>query len=270
MADRTLPEKASLGQLRAQAKELRRACAGGNPAALERVRAVRGDAAGGGRSGEGTDGGRSGEGTDGGRSGGGTTGGGRSGGAATGGGLELPLREAQFVIAREYGFDGWRQLVEAAVRQQSGGRDLHRWFAVELNNGTWDVLDAGLSEASPREEREQALYAAYASTYHWMQAGNVANHGRGEHLIASVAVAIGELPTAARHAARYAELIAAHPAAFADWDAAFAAEALARVASRSGAADAAELKAAAVRAAEAVAGDEDRRICLERLAAEPW
>jgi hypothetical protein len=152
----------------------------------------------------------------------------------------------------------------------AGDNDLHRKFAVELNNGTWTALDAGLSEKSPREEREQALYAAYASTYHWLQAGNVANHGRGEHLIASVAVAIGELETAAGHAARYAELIAAQPAAFTDWDAAFAAEALARVASRSGAADAAELKGEAVRAAEAVAEDEDRRICLDRLAAEPW
>ena len=233
MTGKTLPDNASLGQLRAQAKELRRACSGGNPAALERVRAVRPKAA----------------------------------DPAAG---ELPLREAQFVIAREYGFDGWRELVEAAVKQQSGGRDLHRWFAVELNNGTWDVIDEGLSKDSPREEREQALYAAYASTYHWMQAGTVVNHGRGEYLVASVAAAIGELDTAARHAARCAELIAAHPGAFTDWDAAFSAEALARVASLSGAPDAAELKAAAVRAAEAIAGDEDRRICLERLAAEPW
>ena len=227
----SLPENASLGQLRAQAKELRRAYAGGSPAALARVRAVRPETE-------------------------------LSAGFA--------LRDAQFVIAREYGFDGWRELVQEAVRRQSGGRDLHRWFAVELNNGTWDLLEAGLSEASPREEREQALYAAYASTYHWMQAGTVANHGRGEHLIASVAVAIGQLDTAARHAARQAELIAAHPAAFADWDVAFSAEVLARVASRAGDADAAELKERALRLAEAVADEEDRRICLERLAAEPW
>lgn len=227
----SLPEDASLGQLRAQAKELRRAYAGGSPAALARVRAVRPD---------------------------------------TEPSAGFSLRDAQFVIAREYGFDGWRELVQEAVRRQSGGRDLDRWFAVELNNGTWDLLDAGLSEANPREEREQALYAAYASTYHWMQAGNVANHARGEHLIASVAVAIGQPDTAARHAARQAELIAAHPAAFADWDAAFSAEVLARVASRVGAVDAAELKERALRLAEAVADEEDRRICLERLAAEPW
>ena len=231
MAGKTLPENASLGQLLAQAKELRRACTCGSPAALARVRAARPDAD-----------------------------------PCT----ELPLREAQFVIAREYGFEGWRELVEEAVNRQSNGRDLNRWFAVELNNGTWDVLDAGLCETSPCEEREQALYAAYASTYHWMQAGNVANHGRGEYLIASVEVAIRELEIAAKHAARFAELIEAYPAAFTDWDAAFCAEAFARIASRAGAADAAELKAEAMRLAEAIAGDEDRRICLERLAAEPW
>ena len=233
MAAKTLPDNVSLAQLRVQAKQLRRAYAGGNPAALARLHAVRPD-------------------------------------ADPAAELPLRVRDAQFVIAREYGFDGWRELVEEAVRRQSGGRDLDRWFAVELNNGTWDLLDSGLSEASPREEREQALYAAYASTHHWLQVGTVVNHGRGEYTIASVAAATGLLETAARHAARYAELIAEHPAAFADWDVAFCAEAAARVASRTGAADAVELKERALRLAEAVADEEDRRICLERLAAEPW
>jgi hypothetical protein len=224
-----LPGNADLGQLRAQAKELRRAYAGGSPVAVARVRAVRPDA-----------------------------------------GSEIQLRDAQLVIAREYGFDGWREVAAAVVAQQSGGRDLHRWFGVELNNGTWDVLDGGLSPDSPQVEREQALYAAYASTYHWMQAGTVANHGRGEYMIASVAVTIGLLDVAARHAARYAELIAQHPMAFADWDRAFAAEGLARVASRSGDPEAASLKAEAHRLAEALEDPEDRRICLERLTAAPW
>jgi hypothetical protein len=103
-----------------------------------------------------------------------------------------------------------------------------------------------------------------------MQAGTVANHGRGEYMIASVASAIGLLDVAARHAARYAELIERYPAAFADWDRAFAAEGLARVASRSGAPDADKLKAEAHRVAESLADPEDRRICLERLAAAPW
>jgi hypothetical protein len=61
MAGKTLPGNASLGQLRAHAKELRRAYESGNPSALARVRGVRLHAA---------------------------------------PGAELPLREAQFVIAR--------------------------------------------------------------------------------------------------------------------------------------------------------------------------
>jgi hypothetical protein len=229
MTVKRLPDHADTSQLRAQAKELRRAYAGGNPAAAARVKAVHPDADG-----------------------------------------EISLRDAQLVIAREHDFPGWRDLVEAVVAQQSGGKDLHRWFGVELNNGTWDVLNNGLSEDSPRLEREQALYAAYASTYHWMQVGTVANHGRGEYMIASVAVAIGLLDVAARHAARYAELIEAHPAAFADWDRAFAAEALARVASRSADPAADKLKTEATLIIQAVADPEDRRICLERLAAAPW
>ncbi len=229
MEHKTLPDNADLGQLRAQAKELRRAHAGGNPAALARVQAVLPDRK-----------------------------------------PEIPLRDAQLVIAREHGFDGWRDLSAAVVAQQSGGRDLNRWFAVELNNGTWDLIDNGLSEQSPRAEQEQALYAAYASTYHWMLAGTVANHGRGEHLIASVAVATGLLDVAGRHADRCAELIAEHPAAFEDWDRAFCAEALARVASRKGSRDAGQLRAEAQRLAEAVENPEDRRICLERLAVPPW
>ncbi|HVV18547.1 MAG TPA: hypothetical protein VHF06_03880 [Pseudonocardiaceae bacterium] len=227
--DNRLPVNADLSQLRAQAKELRRAFTGANPAAVARVRAVLPAA-----------------------------------------GTEIALRDAQLVIAREHGFDGWRDVAAAVVAQRSGGRDLDRWFAVELNNGTWDLVDNGLSTDSPRAEREQALYAAYAAAHHWRQAGTVANHGRAEHLIATVAVALGLLDVARRHADRYAELIAEHPAAFADWDRAFAAEAAARVAARSGSADAHRLRAQARRIAEAVEHPEERRICLERLAAEPW
>jgi hypothetical protein len=148
--------------------------------------------------------------------------------------------------------------------------DLHRWFAVELNNDTWDLVDSGLSEDTAPAEQERALYAAYAAAYHWLQAGTVANHGRAEHLIAAVAVAIGRLDEAGQHAARYACLIAEHPAAFADWDRAFAAEAAARVASRQGHPDAERLIAEARRLAEAVAEPADRQICLDRLAAPPW
>lgn len=54
-----------------------------------------------------------------------------------------------------------------------------------------DLLEQ-IGPHSPLADRERLLYAAYASTYHWLEAGNLANHARGEHLIASVAVRTGE------------------------------------------------------------------------------
>lgn len=148
--------------------------------------------------------------------------------------------------------------------------DLDRRLAVELNNATWDLIEGGLSGDSPRAERERALYAAYAAAHHWLRVGTVANHGRAEHLIATVAVVTGLLDVAERHARRCAELIAEHPAAFADWDRAFAAEITARVAARAGRADAERLMAEAHRLADAVDGQADRDICRQRLAAGPW
>jgi hypothetical protein len=229
MGDKSLPDNADLAQLRAQAKELRRAVAGSNLAAMARLHAVLPHT-----------------------------------------NAEIALRDAQLVIAREHGFAGWRELTAAVVAQQSNGRDLDRWFAVELNNNTWDLIDNGLAEHSPRTEREQALYAAYAAAHHWTQAGTVTNRGRAEHLIATVATATGLLDVARRHADRYAELIAENPAAFADWDRALAAEAIARVASRTGSTEADHLRVEAQRLAQAVEHPEERRLCRQRLAAAPW
>lgn len=103
-----------------------------------------------------------------------------------------------------------------------------------------------------------------------LHAGTVVYHGRGEYGIAWAALAAGRLDLAAHHAGRYAELIEALPDAFADWDRAFAAEILARVAAVRGAPDAAERRAEAVRLADAVAEEEERAVVRDRLARDPW
>lgn len=228
----TLPTGADLTQLRAQAKELRRAASKGNPAALARVAAVR-----------------------------------------PADPTAVTLREAQLVIAREHGFPGWRELVQECVSGADGrpvrDRDLHRWFGVELNNSLFDQLDRYQPD-TPLPEPERLLYQAYAACFHWMHAGTVVNHGRGEYGIACAALAVGRTEIAGHHARRYAELIESAPVAFADWDRAFCAEILARVAAASGAADAAEQKAAARGLAEAVAEDGDRAVVLDRFAKPPW
>ena len=59
----------------------------------------------------------------------------------------------------------------------------HRWFGIELNNRIMDALEAG--RVTP-ETGESFIHAAHASCHHWMQVGTVANHGRGEFVVASV------------------------------------------------------------------------------------
>lgn len=148
-------------------------------------------------------------------------------------------------------------------------RDLHRRLGATLNNSLWDQLDAYTPE-EPLADPERTLYQAYAACFHWLQAGTVAHHGRGEYGIAWAALAAGRIDVAAHHARRYADLIDADPDAFEDWDRAFCAEVLARVAAATGAADAPRRKARAWELAEAVEDGEDRAVVRDRLGREPW
>jgi hypothetical protein len=227
---RTLPANADIPQLRTQAKELRRAVAGGSPAALARLREVRPDAD----------------------------------------PAQFTLRDAQFVVAREYGFDGWHELVTKVGTNNVGERDLHRWFGVELNNGTWELVEQLVTPDSPVGDREQALYGAYASTYHWMQVGTAANHARGEYLIHAAAIAVGLPDVALRHALRCAEITAANPEVVNAFDRACAAEALARGYAATGDLDAAARHLATARELTGLTDADDRPYLDDRLAAEPW
>jgi hypothetical protein len=101
----------------------------------------------------------------------------------------------------------------------------HRWFAIELNNTTWDWLEAGDDDAIAGE---QMLHAAHASCHHWLQVGTAATHARAECLVANVHAALGYGPSAIRHALRCVELTKANASELTDWDLAFAYDALAR------------------------------------------
>ncbi|MCA9122679.1 MAG: hypothetical protein H6822_20845 [Planctomycetaceae bacterium] len=100
-----------------------------------------------------------------------------------------------------------------------------RWFAVELNNAAWDWLEAGDYDVS---DFERLIHSAHASCYHWMQVGEPANHARAACLVANVYAAIGDGHNAIRHARRCLELTKANSETLADWDWAFAYDALAR------------------------------------------
>jgi hypothetical protein len=115
------------------------------------------------------------------------------------------------------------------------------------------------------------LYGAYAACLHWLEAGNEANHARGEHLIARVALRIGRIDVGLQHARRCLELIETHREQMSDWDEPFAREALARALAATGqtAAARAELEKAR-ELTKLVAGEGDRKVLDEELAKEPW
>jgi hypothetical protein len=227
---RNLPANASTDQLRAQAKELRRAAAGGNPGAAARIREALPDADPG----------------------------------------QLILRDAQLVIAREYGFDGWHELIRKVGTRDVDERELHRWFGVELNNGTWDLIENVVTPESPAGDREQTLYGAYAALYHWAQVGTVANQCRGEYLIHAAAVAVGRPELALHHALRCAEHAAVRPDLMTPFDLAGSAEALARGYAAAGDLDTAATHLARARELAAALDDGDRAYFDTRFATGPW
>src|SRR5687768_9557039 len=63
-----------------------------------------------------------------------------------------------------------------------------RWFAVELNNLAWDLLD---KPGRTNDETNRMLHAAHASVHHWLAAGNELNRLRGMVLLANVYASAG-------------------------------------------------------------------------------
>jgi hypothetical protein len=233
MSTSPLPAKASLSQLRLRAKELRKAVVKERPDAIERVRA-------------------------------------HHPAYAEGALDQFTLRDAQLTIARELGLAGWSELMEKVATELVEGRELHRYFGVELNNETWDLMEQ-IDETSARADQERLLYGAYAACLHWLEAGNEANHARGEYMIARASLRIGRASLGLEHAQRCLELVLAHPGQMADWDEPFAREALARALAATGTPDAA--RAELERAAELtalVADPADQEVLRTELAKGPW
>jgi hypothetical protein len=75
----------------------------------------------------------------------------------------------------------------------------HRWFAVELNNLAWDLVEA--LQRSPADN-ERMIHAAHAACYHWLEAGNLLNHLRAQCLLATAYSKAGLAEGAVRHAER--------------------------------------------------------------------
>jgi hypothetical protein len=99
----------------------------------------------------------------------------------------------------------------------------HRQLGVDLFNHVWTLLGQGDRTV---EDDDEMVHAAHASRFHWGEVGTAENLGRGEWQISRVYSVLGRAEPALYHARRYLEICERN--GIADWDLAFAYEALAR------------------------------------------
>lgn len=93
----------------------------------------------------------------------------------------------------------------------------HKYFAVECNNRTWELIEK--PERTAAEGREM-IFAAYAAAFHWSKVGTPINHARAEIAIAHAY----SLPDGGARAIYYAQSALAffQSGQGEDWDLAFA------------------------------------------------
>lgn len=101
--------------------------------------------------------------------------------------------------------------------------DDQRKVAAELFNRVWELME---KPARSRDENDEMLHAAHASRYHWGVVGKPEHRGRGEWQISRVYTVLKRGEPAIMHAQRCLDICEEH--GLADWDLAYAYEALAR------------------------------------------
>jgi hypothetical protein len=143
--------------------------------------------------------------------------------------------------------------------------EIHRKLAVELFNAAWDLMD---KESRTTAENDTLIHTTHASRYHWAQVGEPVNLARGEWQVSRVYTVLTRFEPATYHAQRCLDICLEN--GIADWDIAFAYEALARAWSLSD--DTGErdrFLAQAIEACQNVADEEDRQIVLNDLKTIP-
>ncbi|HEX9625001.1 MAG TPA: MerR family transcriptional regulator [Streptosporangiaceae bacterium] len=144
-------------------------------------------------------------------------------------------------------------------------RETQRRLAADCFNKTWTLLE---KERRTREDDDEMLHCAHASAYHWSQVGTVANRARGEWQCSRVYAVLGRPEAAISHAQKVLEICQRE--GIADFDLAFAYEALARASAAGGDADEARRWAEQARAACAeIADGGDRELVLSDLETLP-
>ena len=144
----------------------------------------------------------------------------------------------------------------------------HRKLAVDANNATWEILGKALTEISD-DDAEEMTRRAYAAAYHWQRAEGAgpANEARASWLLSRVWAVRGNGEVALDHARRCVAVCKS--AGLADFDLAYAHEAMARSFAALGDAGQARRHLAIARKV-LIADYEDRTLVEADLAGGPW
>jgi hypothetical protein len=143
--------------------------------------------------------------------------------------------------------------------------DDERKLAIGYFNSVWDLME---KEERSAKDDDLMLHMAHASRYHWGQVGKPENVARGEWQVSRVYAVLRRPEPCLYHAQRVLDVCLAN--GIADWDIAFAYEALARAHAISGGTEAVrDMTERALEAAEKIEQDEDRRIVLADLETIP-
>ena len=145
--------------------------------------------------------------------------------------------------------------------------EIHRALGAGLFNRSWDLLEI---EGRTARQDAELIDTAHASAWHWRQVGTAANEARGHWMLARVYSVLGHGSEALYHAGCANEVLATGGEGIEDWDAAAAAEAMARALVAMGdTAGAAEWKARAEALLDGVADAGDRAVVEGDLATLP-
>jgi len=141
----------------------------------------------------------------------------------------------------------------------------HKKLGINLFNYVWTLLD---KSDRTQAEIDDMIHSAHASRYHWGKAGTKVHFARGEWQISRVYAVIGRSEPAYYHANRCLQICEANN--IADFDLAYAYEALARAAAVAG--DKEELTeylAKANAAGENIAEEDDKKLFYSDIVSVP-
>lgn len=159
--------------------------------------------------------------------------------------------------------DGWEKPMATALEPMDPQAE--RTLAAGLFNATWTLME---KEDRSRDEDDAMLHMAHAARHHWGQIGKPENLARGEWQCSRVYALLRRPEPCLHHAQRVLDICTEH--GIADFDLAFAYEALARGHAIAGDAERARAYTEqALAAAEDITEEDDRELLLTDLETTP-